>query len=88
MIAADSTPGPRLLSVATVALRLGGLGKDRRQFVRAIHLRVGGVASHWFDPIAQGWRMMDEAETTGTLSELARAARYREGLLLVFLALA
>jgi hypothetical protein len=54
MIAADSTPGPRLLSVATVALRLGGLGEDRRQFVRAIHLRVGGVASHWFDPIAQG----------------------------------
>ena len=38
------------------------------------------------DPIAQGYRMMDEAETTGTLSELGRAALYRDGLLLVFLA--
>jgi hypothetical protein len=30
--------------------------------------------------------MMDEAETAGTLSELGRAALYRDGLLLVFLA--
>jgi integrase len=38
------------------------------------------------DPIAQGYRMMDEAEKAGTLSELGRAALYRDGLLLVFLA--
>jgi integrase/recombinase XerD len=38
------------------------------------------------DPIARGYRMMDEAEKTGTLSELGRAALYRDGLLLVFLA--
>ena len=39
------------------------------------------------DVIAQGYRMMDEAEdTAGTLSELGRAALYRDGLLLVFLA--
>jgi integrase len=38
------------------------------------------------DPVAQGYRMMDEAEKAETLSELGRAALYRDGLLLVFLA--
>ena len=38
------------------------------------------------DPIARGYRMMEEAEKAGTLSELGRAALYRDGLLLVFLA--
>ena len=38
------------------------------------------------DPIAQGYRMMEEAEKAGILSELGRAALYRDGLLLVFLA--
>jgi integrase/recombinase XerD len=38
------------------------------------------------DPIAQGYRMMEEAEKTSTISELGRAAFYRDGLILVFLA--
>ena len=37
------------------------------------------------DPIVQGYSMMDEAEETRALSELGRAALYRDGLLLVFL---
>jgi integrase/recombinase XerD len=36
--------------------------------------------------IARGYRMMERAEETGALSELGRAALYRDGLLLVFLA--
>jgi integrase/recombinase XerD len=36
--------------------------------------------------IAQGYRMMERAEDPGAVSELGRAALYREGLLLVFLA--
>ncbi len=38
------------------------------------------------DPIAQGYWMMEEAEETASLSGLGRAALYRDGLLLVFLA--
>jgi integrase len=38
------------------------------------------------DVIAQGYRMMEEAEQTARLLELGRAALYRDGLLLVFLA--
>jgi integrase/recombinase XerD len=37
--------------------------------------------------IARGYRMMERAEETGALSELGRAALYRDGLLLVFLAI-
>lgn len=108
MIAADSMPGPRLLSVATVALRLGGRGEDRPsscsrwsahesprrplnphqrsgpwrlphaiangdwRFIKraAGRLRANttpardkrGRLPRIVDPIAQGWRMMDEAE--------------------------
>src|SRR5262249_29619539 len=36
--------------------------------------------------VAQGYRMMARAERPGARSELARAALYRDGLLLVFLA--
>jgi integrase len=36
--------------------------------------------------IAQGWRMMQDAEERGDGSALARAALFRDGLLLVFLA--
>ncbi len=38
------------------------------------------------DVIAQGYRMIEKAEETEHLSELGRAALYRDGLLLVFLA--
>jgi integrase len=38
------------------------------------------------DVITQGYRMMDEAEKNDALPELGRAALYRDGLLLVFLA--
>jgi integrase len=36
--------------------------------------------------IAQGYRMMADAEQNSTLSEIDRSAQYRDGLLLVFLA--
>src|SRR5271170_2040347 len=38
------------------------------------------------DVIKHGYRMMDQAEKTSVISELGRAALYRDGLLLVFLA--
>jgi integrase/recombinase XerD len=45
-----------------------------------------GTGKTLVEIVAQGYRMMDEAEDSGALSELGRAALYRDGLLLVFLA--
>jgi integrase/recombinase XerD len=45
-----------------------------------------GTLLRMADVIAQGYRMMDEASESLILSELGRAALYRNGLLLVFLA--
>jgi len=44
--------------------------------------RMPGIA----DVLVQGYRMMDAVEEAGSLSELGRAALYRDGVLLVFLA--
>lgn len=66
----------RFIQVAACRLRASTVpARDKRGML----LRIADV-------IAQGYRMMDEAERSDALSELWRAARYRDGLLLVFLA--
>ncbi len=66
----------RFIKRAAARLRTNTVpARDKRQ-------RLPRIA----DVIAQGYRMMGEAEETGALSELGRAALFRDGLLLVFLA--
>ena len=66
----------RFIKRAAARLRANTVpARDKRQ-------RLPRIA----DVIAQGYRMMGEAEETGALSELGRAALFRDGLLLVFLA--